>query len=310
MLEPAAAPAARGSWARPRAVVVTRPTEYEWLLQRHATPQQAAFFLGTRGQSLDPARERHEGFERARRTVLDAIPGEWRRAHVQRSDLDRFLFEPEDLVVVLGQDGLVANVAKYLDGQTVIGCNPDPARNEGVLVPNRPEAAADLLRTAAAGRGRIETRAMVSARCDDGQELVALNELYLGHRTHQSARYEIAFKGAGELHSSSGLIVATGTGASGWARSIARERASKTALPAPGEARLVFFVREAWPSVATGTAITEGSIGAREALTIVSRMEDEGTIFGDGIEADRLEFGWGRRVELSLARRVLRLMKG
>ena len=68
-------------------------------------------------------------------------------------------------------------------------------------------------------------------------------------------------------------------------------------------------MREAWPSVATGTTITEGSVGPRETLAIVSRMEEEGTIFGDGIESDRLEFGWGRRVELGLARRALRLMR-
>lgn len=41
-----------------------------------------------------------------------------------RGDLDRFLFEPDDIVLALGQDGLVANVAKYLDGQPVIGSNP------------------------------------------------------------------------------------------------------------------------------------------------------------------------------------------
>ena len=41
-----------------------------------------------------------------------------------RGDLDRFLFEPDDLVVIVGQDGLVANVSKYLDGQPVVGINP------------------------------------------------------------------------------------------------------------------------------------------------------------------------------------------
>jgi len=60
--------------------------------------------------------------------VLGAIPSDWRRARVDRADLDRFLFEPEDVVVAVGQDGLVANVAKYLTGQPVIGCNPDPKR--------------------------------------------------------------------------------------------------------------------------------------------------------------------------------------
>ncbi|MEI9866324.1 MAG: hypothetical protein WDN00_17560 [Limisphaerales bacterium] len=45
---------------------------------------------------------------------------------VDRSFLPNFVFAPEDTVVTLGQDGLVANTLKYLDGQPVVGVNPDP----------------------------------------------------------------------------------------------------------------------------------------------------------------------------------------
>jgi NAD kinase len=292
----------------PRVVVVTRPTEYEGLLERHATRQQAAFFLETRGQSIERTVARHETFAAIRQQVLQAIPTDWRRANVTRDDLDRFLFEPGDVVVALGQDGLVANVAKYLDGQPVIGLNPDPARYEGVLVPHPPAAAADLILTAGRGRGDFENRSMVTARLADGQELTALNEIFVGQRTHQSARYQIEFQGASERHSSSGLIVATGTGATGWARSIARERHCEWPMPRPDERGLIFFVREAWPSVHTGTDVTDGVLHDAEALIVTSRMED-GVIFGDGIEADRIEFGWGRRVEITLATRALRMMR-
>jgi len=102
--------------SQPRVVVVTRPTEYEWLLQRHATRQQAAFFLKTRGQSLERTAARHAAFELQRKMVLQAIPVDWRRTSVTRDDLDRFLFEPGDVVVALGQDGLVANVRSGTKG--------------------------------------------------------------------------------------------------------------------------------------------------------------------------------------------------
>src|SRR5688572_6063299 len=118
----------------PRVVLVTRPTEYELLLRRHATRGQAAFFLETRGQNLIDVERRHERFGNIQSKVLGAVPSEWRRTSVGRTDLDRFLFEPEDIVVALGQDGLVANVAKYLRGQPVIGLNPDPESYDGVLV--------------------------------------------------------------------------------------------------------------------------------------------------------------------------------
>ena len=149
---------------------------------------------------------------------------------------------------------------------------------------------------------------MVEARLDDGQTLRALNELYVGHRTHQSARYRIAWRGKAEDHSSSGLIVATGTGASGWARSIRRNRVSEVVLPEPEERRLAFFVREAWPSVATGTELCDGELGEGEALELSSRFNEGGVIFGDGIEADRLDFPWGARVEIGLAAERLHLV--
>ena len=40
-------------------------------------------------------------------------------------------------MVTLGQDGLVANTLKYLNGQPVVGVNPDPERWDGRLLPFR-----------------------------------------------------------------------------------------------------------------------------------------------------------------------------
>jgi NAD kinase len=293
--------------ARTRMVLVTRHTEYEDLLARHATRAQASFFLESRGQTLEPVELRHHAFQETLKAVLAVIPVDWRRTRLDRFDLDRFLFEPDDIVVALGRDGLVANMAKYLNGQLVIGLNPDPGQNEGVLVPHPPAAAADLLADAAAGRGAVEERSMVEANLDDGQRLLALNELYLGQRTHQSSRYDIRYRDQQENHSSSGIIISTGTGSTGWARSIQRERGAAFGLPRPADPQLAFFVREAWPSVATGTSLTQGLIESGERLEIVSRM-DAGVVFGDGIEEDTLELGWGRRVTLGLAETRLRMI--
>jgi NAD kinase len=108
-------------------VLIERPTEYQELLARHGSREQARFFLGQRGQRIEDLAERHEQHRRQHQQVLAAVPPEWRRAGIQREDLDRFLFEPNDVIVVLGQDGLVANVAKYLNEQPVIGLNPTRA---------------------------------------------------------------------------------------------------------------------------------------------------------------------------------------
>lgn len=295
--------------APPRVVLVTRSTEYALLLRRHATHAQAAFFLLARGQRIDELLERHQRFEAARAQVVQAIPTKWRRSLVTREDLDRFVFEPRDIVVALGQDGLVANTAKYLRGQTVIGLNPDPGQYDGVLVRHSPARALELMNAANGAGLDIEERAMVEARLDDGQCLLALNEVFVGHRSHQSARYLIRFGEQQERHSSSGVIVATGTGATGWARSIHRERRDGVALPGPQDAGLVFFVREAFPSIATGTTLTAGTLQRGMRLTLTSELNEGGMIFGDGVEDDYLDFRWGVTASIQVADTSLRLAR-
>jgi NAD kinase len=295
--------------ATPRVVIVTRSTPYEALLERHATRGQAQFFLETRGEDIEVVEQAHRRFEHALGFVLQSIPSKWRRAQVDRNDLDRFLFEPEDIVAAVGQDGLVANVAKYLDGQAVIGINPLPDVFDGVLVPHRAEAAPDLIAGVAQRRVELEHRTMAEAKLDDGQRLLALNEVFIGHRTHQSARYRLAVAGDEERHSSSGLIVSTGTGATGWARSINLSRGSVLDLPKPEDKRLAFFVREAFPSVATGTDVTCGLIERGKALAVVSEMNEDGVIFGDGIEDDHLDFAWGQHVQVQVAHSSLSLVR-
>ena len=293
----------------PRCVLIERPTEYQELLARHGTRDQARFFLAQRGQRIEDLSERHEQHRRYHQQVLAAVPPEWRRASIQREDLDRFLFEPDDVVVVLGQDGLVANVAKYLDEQPVIGLNPNPDIHPGVLVPHRPDAAADLMRDLQHGRGATQNRTMVSATLDDGQRLTALNEIFVGHMSHQSARYAITLAGTTERQSSSGVIIATGTGATGWAASIHLERRSTVELPRPEDPRLAFFVREAWPSPATGTSITEGLLDREDTLTITSELAEGAIVFGDGIEADRIHVDWGQAIDVRSADRALHLVR-
>jgi hypothetical protein len=293
----------------PRVVVATRPTALQRVIERHGTPGQARFFLASRGLSLDDLERLQAEQDRAVAAVDAAIPIDWRRAYVQRSDLDRFLFEPDDIVVAVGQDGLVANLAKYVTGQPVIGINPSPQAFDGVLVPHPPEKALDLFRIVAAGRGQFEERTMVEASLDDGQKLVALNEVFVGHVSHQSARYRITAGSAAERQSSSGLIAATGTGSTGWARSVHNMRHSSLRLPQPTDRQLVFFVREAFPSRSTGVNIQEGLVTSNRPLTLHSEMDDGGVIFGDGIEQDRLEFPWGARLEVRCASQALRLMR-
>lgn len=293
----------------PRAVVVHRRTELEDMLARHGSRGAAAFFLRSRGQDLALLESRHEATQAALRRVAADIPLDWRRGTVERGDLDRFLFASDDILIVVGQDGLVANVAKYLTGQPVLGINPDPAVNPGVLVPLAPTMVGDRLTLLTNGSATIEHRTMVQGRVDDTQTLLALNEIFLGHPSHQSARYTLLTPGGErERQSSSGLIAGTGTGATGWCRSIALERSSALPPPSATERALTWFVREAWPSPATGISHTEGTLEGDAHLTITGET-DGLVLFGDGIETDHITLAWGQQVTISVASQSLSLVR-
>lgn len=292
----------------PRVVFVSRESDFELLLARHATREQARFFLDRRGQSLDELEQRHGQQQLALAQARTALPDDWRNASVRRGGLDRFLFNPEDIVVAVGQDGLVANVAKYLSGQPVIGVNPMPELYDGVLVRFGASALDKVYRRVAAADTAMEHRTMVEGRLDNGERLVALNELFIGHRSHQSARYEIADGIGAEEQSSSGIIVASGTGATGWARSIMQATGQAIAL-SPQERALGWFVREPFPSRATGTNMRSGKL-VDAGLSVTSHMNEGGVLFADGIEQDYLRFDWGRRLEVGIAAQTLNLVTG
>lgn len=288
----------------PRVVVVRRRSELEELLALHGTRAAAEWYLRERGRDLAEVLDRHEALQAALTAVAAAVPADWRRGAVDRDDLPRFLFGPEDVVVAVGPDGLVANVAKYLAGQPVIGVDPEPGRNAGVLVRCAASQVAALLPAVAAGAAPVRRRCMVRAALDDGQELVGLNEVYVGHTSHQSARYLITVGEGGrarrERHSSSGVVVGSGTGATGWCASIARDRPGAPRPPAPEEAALCWFVREAWPSPVTGVELVSGRLDGAARLELTA--ESDGlVVFADGLESDRLALRWGQRVHVGVA---------
>jgi hypothetical protein len=296
----------------PRAVLVHRRTPYADVLARHGTRGAAEFFLRTRGRTLDDLEAADQRQRDALAAVAAAVPLDWRSGTVERGDLPRFLFAPEDVVVVVGQDGLVANVAKHLAGQVVVGVDPDPGRNPGVLVRHRPQDVRDLLQRTVSSPV-CDQRTMVRALADDGQELHALNEVFVGHHSHQTARYVLGWAGRREEQASSGVVVGTGTGATGWLASLARARgaAGTAALPAPTDPALAWFVREAWPSPTTGADLVAGAVagtGGEDALTL-DVLSDELVVFGDGLEEDRLLLTRGQRLRVEVSARRLALLR-
>ena len=304
-------------------VVVTRQTELDELVARFNTRAQAKFYLQQAGQSFDRIQRAHDTHKSVLSAVTSAIPATTRHHVIGREMLPQFTFGADDLVVAVGQDGLVSNTAKYLDGQPLFAVNPDPKTFDGVLLPFDRSNAAECLASALRGEHEVRDVTMAIARSSDGQSLLAFNDFFIGARSHVSARYEIQVGDRHESHSSSGVIVSTGAGSTGWLQSVyagavgvvealggvVEPAAVDFRLPWDSK-RLMYSVREPFPSRATQCSIVHGAFDDRTPLRLRSRMASNGVIFSDGVESDYLEFNAGTDLTITTAPRKARLIVG
>ena len=294
-------------------VLVTRHTRLEELVARHHTLEQARFYLEHLGADFADYLRENAAYAQALQTTVAALQAWGRYQIIDRAYLPNFVFAPDDIVVALGQDGLVANTMKYLAGQPLLGVNPEPGRWDGVLLPFAPEALPAVLPHVAAGRRPTKAITMAEARLSDGQVLRAVNDLFIGPRSHTSALYDIESEGRREAQSSSGVIVATGLGSTAWLRSIVTgslgiaqalrpEAAHADYRPEAWDApHLTYAVREPFPSASSSTGLLFGRVSGQAPLKLRSRMPDAGVIFSDGMETDFLRFTAGMEATIAVA---------
>lgn len=299
-------------------VLVTRKTRLAELVERLNTRAQARFYLEHAGQDFEDYAREDDTYRRA----LDVLHGELAQGlpvqQVDRSLVPTFLFTGKEVVVAVGQDGLVANVAKYVNGQPLVGINPDPTRFDGVLLPFEVKGARAAVRRTLENQARVREVTLAEARLEDGQRLLAFNDLFLGARTHVSARYTLRYGPTAEAQSSSGVIVSTGAGSSGWLSSVftlARGLTRNTG-GVPGDPwrmrwedpRLAFVVREPFISRHSTAELISGFVTAEQELTVESRMPSGGVIFSDGVEEDFLAFSAGATAHIGPAAQRARLV--
>jgi NAD kinase len=304
-------------------VVVTRKTALEELIERFNTRDQARFYIEHMGGSFDWYESAHKAYRDSVEALRKAVPREVRSQWIERSFLPTFTFGANDLIVTLGQDGLVVNTAKYLNRQPLLAFNPDPERVDGLLSAFPVSDARGEIESALARQSPIRSVTMAEATLNDGRSLLAVNDLFLGQKTHLSARYLLTQGDLEEAQSSSGIIVSTGAGSTGWYRSILTGAAGVMAAVLEDRSIesgkdeyyfdlesefLVFSVREPFISRTSTAEIVHGEITRDAPLVVTSQMPRNGVIFSDGVEEDYLPFNSGSIATVGISDRKLMLI--
>ncbi|HMP81060.1 MAG TPA: hypothetical protein PKD54_16515 [Pirellulaceae bacterium] len=323
----------------PSIVIVTAPTRFQGLVARWGTKGQARFRLNQaashRASGEQAATQvalsaavaeadfdRYESEDRQYQSTLDRLRREldlgFPLTVVERRFLPTYEFRNAMVVVVIGPDGLVANTAKYVGDLPMVGINPDPQRIDGVLLPFDVGQARMAVESVIQQRAHEKRVTMAEAILDDGQRLLAFNDLFVGRRTHVSARYNLNWRQYSESQSSSGVIVATGAGSTGWLSSIfnmARGvnawtggEPGKTLKLAWDERALAWVVREPFASRFSQAELVAGMLEYQDELVLESLMPEGGAVFSDGIESDYLEFNSGTTVRIRIADQQARIV--
>lgn len=327
---------------QPRIVLVTRETRMENLLERWATRGRALFNFkqakvaaNARAGNMAAAMALQSSTEDDDFKELESEDGTYHRAVQQlKQDLDfgmpvqeidrrylpNFDFDLATVVVVVGQDGLVANTAKYVGSVPIVGVNPDPSRFDGALLPYHVAQARGAVANLLSNNAIIKEVTLAKVMLHDGQSLLAFNDFFIGANSHVSARYELSINQQSESQSSSGLLVSTGAGSTGWmssvfhmaagvARYLGAESPSQDLMAMEWDSPwLAWAVREPFLSQRSGVGMVAGRLNAGEELVITSRMDTGGVIFSDGIQADFLDFNAGSIARISQADHSARLV--
>jgi len=293
------------------AIIVKNKTRLELLIERFNTKAQAKFYIESLGGNFDDYENENENFQNALEALQIQLSKYIKNKIIERNFLPSFIFSENQLIIVIGQDGLVANTAKYSKNLPIIAVNPDKERFDGVLLPFDISNFIGGVENVISNQYNSKTMRFAEAKLNDGQRLLAFNDLFIGAATHISAKYKITYDNIIEEQSSSGLIVSTPAGSTGWLSSIFNMSYGITNLfennlnpkrPKLKDNELLFAVREPFQSIRTQIGITAGILNTQKKLTIESLMPTSGVIFSDGIESDFLRFNSGSIATIGIAK--------
>jgi NAD kinase len=211
------------------------------------------------------------------------------------------------LVLSIGGDNHLQYVAQALKDTPVVGVNSDPQLSDGVLcgptIAELPQFIEDLAQghytTEEWTRAEVEVdgRSIGRALCD-----VACGELHF----YEMSKHLLSLRGSQDLNKGSGLLIATGTGSTGWYSSIYRQSGESHAAFPRESPELRFILREPYEGRLPANKIPRGSVGVGDELQIKSLNDSQGIVILDSLV--RADFPLGSILKIRISEHPLKVL--
>ena len=301
-----------------RVYIACKKTTLEFLQERYGQdyPRQVGLF----DLDIDEVESEHEEHYRTLDSLVDAL----REAGIEPRVLARRIyltgsFDGSDLVVSFGGDGEMLDVSRYITGsEPVLGIR-STSRSRGYLLLSPALGFRDMAARLVGGDFRVESWTRIKGVLENGFHRIedhALNEVYAGDRfSVGTSRYTLRIDDREERHRSSGVLVVTGTGSTGWYANIVKNDGGGFGYGRPfprTSVQLRYLVRD--PIRIDELELTHGAIEPGMDFSIKSTMNSDGVLSFDcskiSYENPRAyPFNRGSVVTLGISNRPLQVIR-
>ena len=250
-----------------------------------------------------------ESHERQKQSLKELKRFFGEKQFVPRDELTREIAAKADMVIALGGDNHFQYVSHFLDNSGLImGINSDPLRSEGNLIYLTTSDFENVLKKMQQGDFYMERWTRLEVQLNGEVLELATSELFLGEKERKyMSRHILTIRERTEEQKSSGLLVATGAGSTGWYDSACRylypdgNWFSGTA----GIAR--FLVTEPFHGKLSGYSVLEGVLEAGDELIVRSLNDSAGILSIDSLE--EYEFNRGASASIQISDKPLRVVR-
>jgi NAD kinase len=283
-----------------KVLIVAKHSKYEWERKKfNLSHEQIVHKYSKERANLDAILQANDKQKEARDLFSNIM-----NADMVMMDAVEDTIKGYDLVVVLGGDNSFTKVSHFINNDTVIlGVNSDPDRSDGHLLPysiTDNQSVFDLCEIIDFEQFITHEWPTLEATLDGKKIVPATSEYFFGERQrNKMSRHILVYEGNEYEQKSSGIIITTGAGSTGWFSSANID--PKTRKPyrdswLPELNTVAFTVTEPFNN---GARLNNfGNIGGYygEEITLYSLNDDDGMVSVDSWE----EYGFQRGSEAKI----------
>lgn len=204
-----------------------------------------------------------------------------------------------DLIIAIGGDGTFLRAAHHIGSTPVLAVSSDIRYNEAFYAQATPANFVRKFKMLLKGKFKIRKLPRLQVKLNGSYlQLMAINEVFVGSRhPYHTSRYWITIHGKKEFQKSSGVLITTRTGSTGWAKS-----AYKKSLNIQKNG-FGYVVREPYIGRLTKSKLLGGTLPRKDVVKITSSLH-EGIVVIDSSEKVH-KFTNGDKLEVKISKQPL-----